>query len=437
MTFSGTGSMYANPYDSSFISTSLSRNINAGQWRSGVIGWEQPAQSVNARNNGGLSANDAKSYMANLKKFGGGLRATTSNFLSAESLFNRLLGSSSNPSAAGIEVTNQRNANAFFNAGGTMSLSINQLAQSQENRSNSLLATGINNVQSGFNHFSIEKDGRTSNFNITVNATDSNRTVQQKMADAINRQNTGITARVDYNATTRESALVLTTRETGANQSFSIQDTNGNAVSNLGIGNMTRQAQDASYTVDGNAYTSNTNTVELSNGLSATFLKEANSIDINVARDDKSINNAIRELVNNFNQLREAAMDNRTDRGAQNLISRLDGLSSAFSVSLSRAGVTQNRDGYLQIDTEKLEASIKDGSAERTFGANAGFTQRLNTVADMAEKNPNQFISHQSRTNMNATASNSNYLDNIRFTASQHNKINNWDMVGMLFGFGI
>ena len=437
MTFNGASSLYANPYDSSFLTTSLSPNVNAGKWRSGVIGWQPSQNTGNAKNNGGLSAGEASSYMANMKKFGAGLQASTSSLRSGDSLFTKLLGSISNPAAASIGITNQKDANAFFKSGGNMSLSINQLAQAQENKSGNMFATGISNVQNGINHFSIEKDGKTSQFNITVNATDSNRTVQQKMADAINRQNTGITAKVDYNDKTKESTLVLTTRETGANQSFTINDTNGNAVSALGIGNVTEQAQDAMYTVNGNAYTSKDNTVELGNGLSATFLKEASGMDVSAARDDKSINNAIRSLVNDFNQLREAAMDSKSDRGAQNLIQRLDSLSSAFSAGLSRSGITQNKDGYLQIDEKKLEAAIKDGSAEKTFGANAGFTQRLNAVASMAEKNPNQFISHQSRANMNATASNNNYLDDIKFTAAQQNKINNWDMVGMLFGIGI
>jgi len=414
-------------------------SVNNTQFRNNVTGWRPDERSATQRNNAGLSASQAGSYMSSLKNFGGNLNSITSRLMSSQSVFNRMAGHSTNPDAMLVSLMGQMNAQQASNIGNTQ-VGVQQLAISQRNTGSALSANTISQANNGNNFFSIERnDGRTFNFNIEVNATDSNRTVQQKMADAINRQDTGITATVQYDERTRQSTLLLTSDETGERHGFDITDgSQGNAVSALGLNNNVREARDAMFTVNGEARTSASNTAELGNGLSVTFrATTTEDATVSARQDSNAINNTVRDLVNNFNQLREAAVDNSRDRGAQNLLRRLDTISQAFGRSLSSIGITQNQNGYWQIDNDRLTTAIENGTAERVLGGNSSVTQRLNQVASAADNNPSQFISRQSRLNMDQTSISENYLDGIRFNAHQQNRLNNWDMIGMLFNFSI
>jgi flagellar hook-associated protein 2 len=261
------------------------------------------------------------------------------------------------------------------------------------------------------------------------------------MADAINRQSnaTGITASLEVR--NGESSLVLNTRKTGEDQSFTIQDASagGNAVDALGLNNNIQAARNAEFTVNGEQRTSATNTAALGNGLSATFTRTTDTdAEVSAGRDTAAVNNAVRDMVNNFNQLREASLNHSGDRNAQRLQQQLDNVSRAFGNTLSSIGITQNQNGYLQINQEQLATAIDNGAAERALGEGSSVTQRLNQIARTADTNPNQYLSHQSRNNMNAPAAgNDSFLDNIRFNAHQQNRLNQWDMVGMLFSMGV
>jgi hypothetical protein len=136
-------------------------------------------------------------------------------------------------------------------------------------------------------------------------------------------------------------------------------------------------------------------------------------------------------MVNNFNQLRETAVNNSSsDRGAQNLQSRLDNISQAFGTSLARVGITQNDHGYWQINQERLASAISDGTAENVLGGNATITQRVNQVARAADENTNSFIARENRTPAN-NAPNENFFDSIRLNPFQQNFNNHWNTVGM------
>lgn len=409
--------------------------------RGGVTGW---ASDTRARSSGGLSADDARAFMANVKSFGGGLMRAANNLLSrdASSGFNALAGASSIADAMTVTVSNQADAMRFNRSGGVKKVEIQQTAATQQNTGASLSANAISAAGNGTNSFEIEKGGKTFSFSININATDSNRTAQQKMADTINRQSagTGISASVSFNEKTRTSSVVLTTRETGAAQSFTIRDTNGgNAVSTLGANNVTQQARDARYTVDGAARQSAKNEVDLGDGLRATLQKPtADAAEVTVTRDTKQITNGLYDVVNNYNQLREAAINAGKDRNAQGLRQRLDTLAAAYAGALSQAGITRNQDGYWQIDQDKLQKGIENGAAERVLGANSMLTQRLSQTGKMADTNPSQFISPESRRNITTPVANTaDSTGAIRLSPFQQMRTQQWSFVGMLLDIGI
>jgi flagellar capping protein FliD len=366
--------------------------------------------------------------------------------MSGDSVLNQVTGSTSDNDTVTVNVTNQNEAQRFLRQNGSMDIEVNQLATAQQNRGDGLTANASGGFQGTTNIFAINDGDRDFTFVVSVrnNENISNREMQQRMADAINRQpNSGVTATVEVNAKTNESTLVLTGRETGERNDFTVRDVSSDAVSRMGIGDATTEAQDARFTINGSEErTSATNTVNVGNGLSATLrqtTEAGESVQIGAARDSTAINNAVRDLVNNFNQLREAAVNNNSDRGAQSLQQRLDSLSRAFSNTLSGIGITQNQNGYLQINEERLSAAIENGSVERALGSDSSFTQNLSRVARAADTNPSSFVSRQSRDNINQqpTVNDNDFFDNIRLTPWQQNLTNRWNTVGLLFSMGV
>jgi flagellar capping protein FliD len=406
------------------------------KWRGNVTGWARNDRDASASGGAAQSGSALQSYMANLKNFSSSLNSITSDLMS--STFRQMAGNSSDTEAVTVSVTNQNNAFNFYRSNGSVSMTVGQIATAQQNTGERVSGAAVSDVDNGTNRFSIEMNNKTFTFEINVNASDTNRTVQQKMSDAINRSSVGVNASVNVNA--QGSALVLTGRETGENQQFNIQDIAGNAVSRQGLNDTAniQTAQNAQYTVNGAQRESAVNTVEIGSGLRATLVAETDEpVQITAAQDSNAINNAIRSMVNSFNQLREAAVNNNGDRGAQRLQQRLDNTSMAFITGLNRIGISYNNNGYLQINEERLASSITDGSAERVLGSSGGFTRSLNQTARTADTNPNSFISRQSREGTNGIPMNENFFESIRLSAYQQNFANQWNTVGMLFSMGI
>jgi flagellar capping protein FliD len=339
-------------------------------------------------------------------------------FKAGESAFNMLSATSADTNAITVSVVNQAEASAFKGAvtaqntakpqNNEKTVSVQSLATQQTNAGEERSAASLSGADTGRNQFTIEQNGKSYNFAVDIKTTDSARTAQHKIADAINSQNTGVTASVRYDDATRKSTLVLSSKDTGAKNAFTVADRpgGGNLIETYGAGNVSEQAGDARYRVDGEERTSDTNTVSLGDGITGTLKKadtgdSKNTIRVTVEKDTNKISETIRDIVNNFNGLLKTANDNGGDRGAQSLRQRLDTISSSYSRSLANIGITRDRNGYLEIDEKKLTDAFKEGKAERNLGdENAGFIQRLSQIAERADTNPSGYLSYQSRNNM-------------------------------------
>jgi flagellar hook-associated protein 2 len=395
-----------------------------------------------------------------------------------QSVFNELLATSSNANAVSVSIANQSQASASRD--NPISVSVQQLAASQQNRGEALASREINNLGSSTHQFTMERDGNTYDFSVNVNLTDSNRTIQQRMADAINQRNTGVTAAVQFDERNNTSTLVLTSDGTGERNAFTISDVDGSGslVSAMGISTATREAQDAVFMVNGEEHTHYSNEVNLGNGIRAT-LRETTAADVTVRtqRDTEAISGVVNDLVNSFNRMREAAGRYADrDMGARTLMQRLDSISGSNQSALRNIGIDRLRDGTLQIDNDRLARAIESGAAERLLANRQGFTNRLSQLGRTVENNPEQFVSPQNRLHLseppggnnndndgergpavsvqpgrnpvntrfenrrpgfNSEEVFSNDLDRNMFSIMMSRQNMRWNMVGMLFSAGI
>jgi flagellar hook-associated protein 2 len=428
---SSVNSYLYNNYSNSYNTTAVQSTRNS-KWRGGVTGWE-PKVDNSKQPTASKASQKTSGYIASVKEAGVNLSNALSSLKGTKkqtTVFDLLKGMSSDSGALSVKVKDQAAASKLNRAGTAKQVEINQLASAQQNKGSALSSSAIGSRNTGRNVFELETGGKKFSFNVNVNATDSNRTVQEKMAAAINKENTGVTASVVYNEKDKTSSLMLTARDTGEEKAFTLTDKEGDLVEYTGAANTATEARDAVYTVDGEERTSAVNEVDLGDGLTGTLQKTTDkAVEVRAGRDTTEISNSINELVKGFNELRKAAVDFNGDRGAQSLQQRLDTLASAYERSLNRVGVSTDKDGYLQIDQKKLDEAISSNQTEGVFGESSGFTRSLSAVAETAKNNPDRYASFEAR-RTNTQASNFSYDDYLSRASS---KQNNYEMLFSAF----
>ncbi|MCL2014985.1 MAG: hypothetical protein FWG68_01910 [Defluviitaleaceae bacterium] len=227
-------------------------------------------------------------------------------------------------------------------------------------------------------------------FEVPANAT--NADFQKLMSTAINDADLGDW---DITATLANNALTLTSAKTGEANAFTITDITGNAAELTGIANVSQAAADAIFTLNGGEQqTSPTNRVDLGNGLIVTLVSASETeVGIFMGQDSLAMRGATHEIVQRFNLLLNAALENSADRNTRMLANDLQRAARFARRDFERIGITMRNDGTLAINENALNTAIQNGNLERFFtgnnnrGPNA-FVSRLQRISSNVIRNP-------------------------------------------------
>ena len=212
------------------------------------------------------------------------------------------------------------------------------------------------------------------NHAIVINASNDSLT---GLAAAINAAASGVTATLmsDSNG----SRLVLK-GTTGAASAFSLSTVSGDPVlgnfaypaSSNGL-TLAQSAQDASYKIDGIAFSSATNTItEALPGITVTLKNAApgKMVSLTGTRPTDTLKETLQDFISVFNTLKSDIAKAQTatsgDHGLRQMQQKLSSLVSAAVTtdptiqSLSDIGVRTNRDGSISLDSNQLEAALRD-----------------------------------------------------------------------------
>jgi len=315
----------------------------------------------------------------NIRNAGQNIASAIEELTGRNTAASTLEGRTNNADAATVRVDNARTI-ASMPPRDTV-IDVQQTAVSQTNTGDAL-ASSARAVDSGAFTFEIEAGGQTHTFNINMLDSDSNASVQQLMARAINSRNIGVTASVATGTEggTTTSALTLTANRTGTDAAFTVRDVTGNLAESMGVDTVTREARNAVFTVDGGtARTSQSNDISIAAGVTATLQGEGRA-EISFGRNAEQAISAARDLVSALN----SAMQNTRagdGRGSSRFLSDLHGLNRTFESSLARIGIDVQDNGQLSINQSRLEAAAQDGSLGRFFDNASGFAGRVERIA--------------------------------------------------------
>jgi len=349
----------------------------------------------NAQGQGSLSLG-AMQYISDIKSASNALSGAIKDLSGPAFSKQTMVSSDSDVMTVSFTGSNLSNVN-------DMSVNVDQIAMGQLNEGNRMQSNGLYSGDRGTNRFTVETGGKTTQLSINVAAGDSNRDVQQKMATAINNAGIGLKATVETDSKTNSSMLRIESANVGTAEknAVSIRDVTGNAVAQTGANQVSRERQDAIYRVNGGeARVSQSNTVNLGNGVSATF-KAASDKEVSITRgnDISIIRGVVESLVRSYNNLFSAAAENVNDPRAQGLASRLMNVTGAFSRSLQDLGIGFDSTGKMTIDSARFNQAMDSGRVEQFFtegGRNFGFGAALGRLSDNVANNTNNFVSSSS-----------------------------------------
>lgn len=363
------------------------------------------------------------SYLTSLNSAASSIKNTSKPFSSGASsaAFSQKSVSSDSSAASGT---------ASVNADlGTYTLKVSQLAASQENSGNKLDSDSKSQFNVGVNTVNVKVGNTSKNISFTIDENDSNKSGLQKMAAALNYAKAGVTANVVSDSKTGTSSLKLTTDNTGTESTFSLSDITGNAVSVSGGGNISAQARNAEYTLDGKEYSSQSNTVSTNNGKVKITLLKADNKDtkLTVSSDVKGVAGDLEKLVDSYNSMMKLANSyTSTFDGAGKLKEELNSIIKGQKSSLSNIGITQSSDGTLAIDKDKLESSIdkNNGYVKDVIGGNNGFAQKLYSKANEVLNSPVKYSKPQAVADSLGLKSNSPFDNTSSFTFNYRARTN-------------
>lgn len=247
-----------------------------------------------------------------------------------------------------------------------ISMRVDQLATGQLNQGFAMETTS-QHFAAGRHGFEIETgDGAVHRFEVTVEAGESNYSVQQKMQAAVNGAGIGVVAEFTANEADGNNTLRFVSAETGAEAlSFTVRDAAGSSLIHYsGTGYVTDTPKNAKYTVNGVEYESATNTVDIGNGITAELIGSSLGKDFAIDDGFNEINarNVLSILNKSLNQLTQLAGKMREEHGYGTLELEMQMVLNQYGAAMGDLGIMRDDDGLLNFDFGKLQSAFERGS---------------------------------------------------------------------------
>ncbi len=289
-------------------------------------------------------------------------------------------------------------ANGKIYSGQSMSVDVkvNNLATRQESVSAKFNSEAASGFRQGLNSLTIRTEHGLHEVQFEIGQNDTNEDALSAIAKSINGSKAGVTASVVTEK--GESSLKLVSDSTGETNAFLLQ---GDAAQTLNMADV-QKAADASYTVNGKAYTSESNTVSIREGRTATMtLQGVGSTTIRSGADASALIRAAEEFASAYNssvnQLASGAASSPGGNKALDLIT--DNRMTASSIGkyggyaaarLSAMGITIDGNGAMQIDADKLTDAVakSPSTVKSALAGYGGLAERTSYNAAQAMRIP-------------------------------------------------
>ncbi len=223
-------------------------------------------------------------------------------------------------------------------------------------------------------------------FQFNINKGETNRELQEKLSNLLNRSNVGIKSSV-IDDEDGGSSLRLESLATGipinGDSIFHISDQNTSrrtgAVDYLGIGEITNAPTNAVFSINDREHVANTNTYIVRNDFELTFngiTADNSPVTIGLKPDVESMSDNIHQLINSYNQfLTRANIYSGSNINSGKLITEMNRITNIYRSDLDTMGITPENNGLISIDDKLLSQTLSDEEENELH---------MNTIQDFA-----------------------------------------------------
>lgn len=345
---------------------------------------------------------DYKSFAIGLKENARSFRNTIASLggLNENELLNKKAAYSSNESLITAEYIGDM---ALEDEDSTLEIQVNSLASPQVNMGNFLPSDELAALDAATYSFDLNINDLNYEFQFGINETDTNRDIQERLGRLINNAEIGITAEVIEDED-GNSSLKLSSNKTGLPESreflFHISGEHASmasgAVEYLGIGEITRNASNAEFTINGVTHTTYSNhfTIEKMYEISLTGLSESkdNIAVIGIKNDIESLKENIHTLIGGYNNFLKAASEYiESQPGSNRLVNEMSHIASVHSDDFDQLGVHISDSGALELDEKQLSRAALTDDVNETFHSIKDFTHSVLKKTNFISLNPMEY----------------------------------------------
>jgi len=285
-------------------------------------------------------------------------------------------------------------------------IEVKQLSSPQINRGNMLRNDGLTIIPGTYS-FDLNVNYAAYEFQFSVNPGESNLDVLKKLAGLVNRSSLGINATIHHGTTDigePASALNLTSRQMGRSGNESIFTIKPGPtaesiqlVNLLGIENISQEAENSRFLVNGEELESLSNTFTINNtfelSLNAVSL-EGQAAEISFKTDIDAVADNVMSLVNAFNGILKIAENSSAEAtgDTNKLLNEMSSVSRSRRESLGEIGLEVAENGSITLNKDKLESAIQPERADQTFSRLTKFKNAIGAKADAVAINPMDYV---------------------------------------------
>ena len=281
-------------------------------------------------------------------------------------------------------------------------LEIHSLASSQENLGLFLPDAKVSLPPDTYS-FDIGVNGMSYEFQFAVGETETNLDVQERLVRLIN--NAGIGLKADLAEEDGHAALRLTSEATGRNTDkenlFTVSDAKtskrSGMVEYLGLDYISRQAENAVFSVNGEEHSASANHFTLGKlfEIELKGITEADSpVQVGLKTDIESLTDNITHLIGGYNDFIRAASNYLdTQEKSRQLVKEIKGIALLYSSPLESMGITMAEDGTLDVDRSLIRQTAMDsGDIAESFGSLKNMSSALLKKSNQISLNPMNYV---------------------------------------------
>ncbi len=243
-------------------------------------------------------------------------------------------------------------------------------------------------------------------FQFSIRSTDTNHTVQSRLARLITNSNVGITARASTDAD-GYSYLRLESNSTGVKNNrsriFTISDNRtsktAGAVDYFGLDYISTPPSNASFLVNGEERSSASNRISLDRTyevqLTGVSGEGCEFTSIGLKTDVDSLAENVNTLVDGYNTFLNAVSEYKDEQPkSTRLYNEMSGVARTYASDLTTVGLNLNLDGRLEVDDNVLRETAMSDDAKEAFSPMKNFTSSILRKSNQVALDPMNYVNN-------------------------------------------